>query len=128
MQWCFPCGSACKESACNVGDLGLIAGLGRSPEEGKGYLLQYSGLENSMGYTVHGVAKSRTRLSDFCFQCRGMQKYLSKGTYLWYSWVASKVTQSCLTLGHPMGCGLPASSIHGIFQARVLEWVPDSKL
>ena len=44
----FPCGSAGKESACNVGDLGLIPGLGRSPGEGKGYPLQYSGLENSM--------------------------------------------------------------------------------
>ena len=41
---CFPCGSAGKESACNVGDLGLIPGLGRSPGEGKGYPLQYSGL------------------------------------------------------------------------------------
>ena len=53
----FPCGSAGKESACNAGVLGLIPGLGRSSEEGKGYPLQYSGLEN---YTVHGVAKSRT--------------------------------------------------------------------
>ena len=44
----FPDGSADKESACNNGDLGLILGLGRSPGEGKGYLLQYSGLENSM--------------------------------------------------------------------------------
>ena len=44
----FPCGSACKESACNAGDLGSIPGLGRSPGEGKGYPLQYSGLENSM--------------------------------------------------------------------------------
>ena len=43
-----PCGSAGKESACNAGDLGLIPGLGRSPGEGKGYPLQYSGLENSM--------------------------------------------------------------------------------
>ena len=56
----FPCGSAGKESACNVGDLDLIPGLGRSPEEGKGYPLQYSGLENSMDCIVHGVAKSRT--------------------------------------------------------------------
>ena len=40
-------GSAGKESACNVGDLGSIPGLGRAPEEGKGYPLQYSGLENS---------------------------------------------------------------------------------
>ena len=44
----FPCGSAGKESACNAGDVGLIPGLGRSFEEGKGYPLQYSGLENSV--------------------------------------------------------------------------------
>jgi len=44
----FPCGSAGKESACNAGDPGLIPALGRSPGEGKGYSLQYSGLENSM--------------------------------------------------------------------------------
>ena len=61
----FPCGSAGKESSCNVGDLGLIPEFGRSPGEGKGYPLQYSGLENSMAYIVHGVAKSRTQLSDF---------------------------------------------------------------
>ena len=45
----LPCGSAGKESARNAGDLGLIPGLGRSSGEGKGYSLQYSGLENSMG-------------------------------------------------------------------------------
>ena len=45
----FPCGSAGKESAYNVGNMGSIPGLGRSPGEGKGYPLQYSGLENSMG-------------------------------------------------------------------------------
>ena len=61
----FPGGSAGKESACNVGDLGLIPGLGRSPGEGNGYPLQYSGLENSMDYTVHGVTKSWTQLSNF---------------------------------------------------------------
>ena len=44
----FPGGSDGKESACNAGDLGSIPGLGRSPGEGKGYPLQYSGLENSM--------------------------------------------------------------------------------
>ena len=58
----FPCGSAGKESACNVGDLGSIPGLGRLPEEGKGYPLQYSGLENSMDCRVHGVTKSWTQL------------------------------------------------------------------
>ena len=61
----FPCGSAGKESACNVEDLGSIPGLGTSPAEGKGYPLQYSGLENSMHCIAHGVTKSWTRLSDF---------------------------------------------------------------
>ena len=58
-------GSAGKESAGNAGDQGSISVLGRSPGEGKGYPPQYSGLENSMDSIVHGVAKSRKRLSDF---------------------------------------------------------------
>ena len=64
----FPCGSAGKESTCNAGDLGSIPGLGSSPGEGKGYPLQYSGLENFMDCIVHGVAKSWTRLSNFHFR------------------------------------------------------------
>ena len=63
----FPCGSAGKESLCNVGDLGLIPGLRRSPGEGNRYPLQYSGLENSIDSIVHGVAKSWTQLSGFHF-------------------------------------------------------------
>ena len=63
----FPCGSAGKESACNVGDLGLIPGLGKSPGEGKGYPLQYSGPENFMDCMVHEVAKSWKWLGDFNF-------------------------------------------------------------
>ena len=58
----FPCGSAGKESAYNAGDLGLNPGLGRSPGEGKGYSLQYSGLENLTDCIVHGVTKRWTRL------------------------------------------------------------------
>ena len=61
----FPDGSAVKESACNVGDLGSIPGLERFPGKGNNYPLQYSGLENSMDCRVHGVAKSRTQLSEF---------------------------------------------------------------
>ena len=61
----FPDSSVGKESACNVGDLGSIPGLGKSPVEGKGYPLQYSGLENSMDYIVHGVTKNRTQQTDF---------------------------------------------------------------
>ena len=63
----FPGGSAGKESACNAGDLDWIPGLGISPGGGKGYPLQYSCLENSVDCVVHGVAKSRTRLSDCHF-------------------------------------------------------------
>ena len=55
----FPCVSAGKESTCNVGDLGSIPGLGRSPGDKNSYPLQYSGLENSMDYIVHGLAKSQ---------------------------------------------------------------------
>ena len=58
----FPDSSAAKEATCNAADLGSI------PEEGKGYPLKYSGLENSMDCIVHGVTKSQTRLSDFRFR------------------------------------------------------------
>ena len=66
----FPGGSEVKASACNAGDLGLILGSGRSPGEGNGNPLQYSCLENPMDRgawwaIVHGVAESRTQLSDF---------------------------------------------------------------
>ena len=65
----FPGGSDSKASAHDLGDPGLIPGLGRSPGEGNGNPLQYSCLENFMDggtcwATVHGVAKSQTQLSD----------------------------------------------------------------
>ena len=60
-------GSDGKKSACNAGDLDLIPRLGRSPGEGNGYPLQYSGLENSKDCVVHAVTKSQTQLSDFHF-------------------------------------------------------------
>ena len=57
--------SAGKESACHEGDLGSVPGFGRSPGERKGYQLQYHGQQNSLDCTVHGIAKSGTRLSNF---------------------------------------------------------------
>ena len=68
----FPSGSDGKVSVYNAGDLGSIPGSGRSPGEGNGNPLQYYCLENPMDRgawwaTVHGVAKSWTRLSDFTF-------------------------------------------------------------
>ena len=65
----FPGGSDGKESACNLGCLGLVLGSGRSPGEGNGYPLQYSCLENSMDRrawwaSVHVIAKNRTQLKN----------------------------------------------------------------
>ena len=69
MQLGFPGSSAGKESTCNAGDPGWIPGSGRSPEEGIGYPLQYSGLENPMDRgawwaPVHGVTESHIQPSD----------------------------------------------------------------
>ena len=61
----FPCDSDGKEFACNIGDLCSSPGFGRFPGEGNSYPFQHSGLENSMDYTVHGVTKSWTCLSNF---------------------------------------------------------------
>ena len=61
----FHGGSDGKESACDAEDLGSIPELGRSPGEGKGYPLQYSGLENSMDYIVYRVTNSGTQRSNF---------------------------------------------------------------
>ena len=71
---CFPGGSEGKASACDVEDPCSISGLGRSPGEGNGNSLQYSCLENLMDRgawwaTVHGVAKSQTRLTDYTHIC-----------------------------------------------------------
>ena len=76
----FPGGPDGKEFACNVratGDPGSVPGLGRSPGEGNGNPLEYSCLENPMDRgawqaTVHGVAMSQTRLSNFHFTCEYM--------------------------------------------------------
>ena len=71
----FPGGSEVKVSVCNTGDPGLIPGSGRSPGEGNGNPLQDSCLENPMDRevwwaTVHGVAKSRSRLSELTHSLR----------------------------------------------------------
>ena len=94
----FLCGSSGKESACTVGDLGSILGLGRSTGEGKGYPLQYSGLEKSMDCRVHGVAKSWTWLSDFHF------KPFWGFFFVWCEWVSKLhwFTSTCLAFPVPL--------------------------
>ena len=104
-----------KASAYNAGDPGSIPGLERSLGEGNGNPLQYSCLENLMDRgawpaPVHGVAKSWTQLSDFSF---------SQGPDA----VCVKSLQSCPTLCDPMDYGPLGSSVHGLLQAKILEWV-----
>ena len=84
----FPGGSAGEESAFNMGCLGLIFGLGRSPGVKKGYPLQYSGLEYSMDCRVLGVTNRWTRLSNFHFQ-------LSRPSNLLPSPISKYFSQSC---------------------------------
>ena len=100
----FPGGSDGKESTCNVGDLGLIPGLGRSPGEGNVYPLQYSGLENPMDRgawqaTVHGVANSWTQLSDFPFHRYLVSICLIRARYAWqcpcFTFSAPSVQKLC---------------------------------
>ena len=85
-SWCLKdflelCGSAGKESACSVGDVGSIPGLGRSLGEGKGYSLQYSGLENSMDYSPWGHKESDTteRLSHSLLDGKEIKPFIPKG-------------------------------------------------
>ena len=104
----FPCGSAGKESACNVGDLGPIPGLGRCPGEGKGYPLQYSGLENSTDCIVHWAAKSRTRLSDFHFHLTACTSVITTLIY----WIAN-VSYTVLQIGHIILIGIFSFKPHG---------------
>ena len=89
----FPGGSDGKVSACNAGDPGSIPGSERSPEEGNGNPLQYSCLENSTDggacwATVHGVAKSRTRLSNFTLTfTMGVWIAVKSGSNSWWELV-----------------------------------------
>ena len=107
----MPGGSAGKESACNAGDLGLIPGLGRSPGEGKGYRLQYSGLENSMDCIVHGVAKSRTQLRNFHFTFQYSKDRVS----------TTEVVTIYYSSLYPQG--LSQSFTHSPYQKMFKEWM-----
>ena len=96
----FPDSSVGKESAHYVGDLSSIPGLQRSPQEGKGYPLQYSGLENSIDCIVHGIAESQMCLSNFHFT------FFKSFFFLWYtqthshkhtgSWVHFTTVEFCI--------------------------------
>ena len=131
----FPCGSAGKESSCNAGDLGSTPRLGRSPGEGKGYPLQYSGLENSMDCIVHGGHKesdmtdglslSFSTLSWLC-ALRKALKHRQETPSATYNFNLNLCLRAKSLQWGPTFCdsmGPPGSSVHGVSQARTLEWV-----
>ena len=142
-----------KDPHANVGDIrdvGSIPGLGRSPGEGNGNPPQYSCLKNPMERgawqaTVHRVAKSWTPLNPLstgqkkrhklwielfreqCIFCTSESPRRKQNSILmvqlWKKESESEVIHSCPTLCDPVDCSPPGSSVHGILQARVLEWV-----
>ena len=93
----FPHSSVVKASACNARDTSSIPGLGRSPGEGKGYPLQYTGLENSMDLIIHGVTKSWTWLSDFHFKPVSVISNKEVGQ----SWIKTEAKKSPIILDWP---------------------------
>ena len=119
----FPCGSAVSESTCNAGDLSSIPGLGRCPGEGKGYPLQYSGLENSTDCIVHVFSKSWTQLSDFhlhtflCMKCSlGIFNFLEK---------ISSLSHSIVFLYSFFHCSLKKAFLYilAVFWNSAFRWV-----
>ena len=121
-------GAAVKNLPANSGktwDVGLIPGLGRSPGVGRSNPLWYSCLKNSMdrgawNTRVHRVAKNWTWLIIHTW-CK--QSLKTPFDILLRLHTCAKSLLSCLTLCNPMDCSPPVSSIHGIVQARILEWV-----
>ena len=98
----FYCGSAGKESACNVGDLGLILGLGRSSGEGKGYPLQYSGLEkNSMGQSM-GSQRVRHNWATLIFQTNKYIMMTDQGLgSKWCRMIVNSLSAQLISLSTP---------------------------
>ena len=123
----FPCGSAGKESACNVGVLGSITGLGRSPEKGKGYPLQYSGLENSiqsMGSQRVGHCWATFTFHYLTYLKSNITEILIFSTLVAItSWIIHYCVQLHWTLYNRMDCSPPGCSAHGTVQARTLEQI-----
>ena len=111
------CGSAGKESTCNVGDLGSIPGLGRSPGGRNGSPLQYSCLENPMDggalwATVHGVMKRQTQLSDFTFHFHARKWQERKGRE------GNGNPLQCSFLENPRNGGAWWAAIYGVVQSQ----------
>ena len=136
----FPGGSQGKESDCNVGDLDSIPGLGKSPGGGNDNPLHYSclkdphGQRSLAGYSPQGRKESDTtdwlstaELPHFCHSepnvCISFIFIVLMPVIAATAAAAAKSLQSCLTLWDPIDGSPPGSSLHGILQARTLEWV-----
>ena len=118
----FSGGSDSKESVCNAENLSSIPGLRRSPGGGRGNSLQYSCQENPHGQrSPVGVAEPLRKWRDTTRGSETLRR--TRREVAWRQGKESEVAQLCPTLYDPMDCSPPGSSIHGIFQARVLEWV-----
>ena len=120
----FPGGSEVKVSAWNAADQGSIPGLRRSPGEGNGNPLQYSCLENPMEggawqATVHGVAKSQTRLSDFTFT----YALNMNSDYFWMLGVCVYMLSQVQLFVTLLTIVYQAPLSMGFFQAKIQEWV-----
>ena len=120
-----PHSSVGKESSCSAGDPGSIPGLGRSPGEGKGYPLQYSGLENSMDYTVLVVAESRTRLSDFHFHFQTFSSYSLFDPVHWHQQKNASLPKDVSILTPNIWdyvALLDKREFEGVIKLRLLKW------
>ena len=131
----FPGDSAGKESTCNVGDPGSIPGLGRSPAWRREWLPtpvfwpgEFHGLYSPWGHkesdTTVWLSLSLIHCAFFIINHSGNRTGLRQR--LWYEKRCARVLnllQSCLTLCKPVDCSPLGSSVHGILQARILEWV-----
>ena len=105
----FPGGSACKESACNVGDLSSIPGLGRFPGEGNNHPLQYSGLENSMDCIVLGL-QSQTQLRDFKKKIHSRSLPFLASMPRWHKASNASVMHHFPSLSRPLPATLPSTT------------------
>ena len=119
LSWGFPCGSASKESPCNVGDLGLIPRLGRSAGEGKGHPLQYSGLENSMDCVMgFPVGASSKELPANAGVVRDLGSIPASGRSRGEG-NGNPLQSSCLE--NPMDRGAWQAIVHGVTESDMTE-------
>ena len=128
--WSFPDSSVIKEFACNAGDLRSIPGLGRSPGEGKGYPLRYSGLENSMDCIVHGVPKNWAWLRNFHFHFTFQKQYLMRSPKdpckRRHSW-SSHASHWFLNVS-VLGTKITASTSYTFFSSLFLHYLSRNKI